>query len=173
MNNLLITGPPGIGKTTLVEAIIEGTKPLKVKGFFTREIREEWSRKGFKLISISGETSILARVDIASPYRVSKYGIDVDAFELFLDTLDFAAAEVAILDEIGKMECFSDKFITIVRHLLDSEIPLIATIARKGGGFIEEVKCRKDMELVQITRQNRSRLADEIVEKIRNLRNSG
>ena len=38
--NLLITGLPGVGKTTLVKKLSEALKSLYPVGFYTEEIRE-------------------------------------------------------------------------------------------------------------------------------------
>ena len=64
--------------------------------------------------------------------------------------------EVYLVDEIGKMECFSERFCTAMTTLLDAGRPVIATIARHGGGFISEVKRRRDIELWAATRDNRA-----------------
>ncbi|MBI2218916.1 MAG: hypothetical protein HYU51_16645 [Candidatus Rokubacteria bacterium] len=48
------------------------------------------------------------------------------------------------VDEIGKMECLSRAFVEAVRALLDTAMPVVATVAARGGGFIEEVKRRRD-----------------------------
>ena len=65
---------------------------------------------------------------------------------------------MVLIDEIGKMECFSSRFIEAVRKLLDSETPVVATVAIKGGGFIEEVKSRPDVEIREVTHANREEL---------------
>jgi nucleoside-triphosphatase len=72
-------------------------------------------------------------------------------------------ADVFIIDEIGKMECFSRKFVEATTSLLDSDQLVIATVARKGGGFIGRVKQRPDVEIWDVTRDNRDALADKIV----------
>jgi nucleoside-triphosphatase len=163
--NILITGPPGIGKTTLIK-ILSGKLPHSHSaGFYTEEIREKGVRKGFALMSLNGAKSILSHVDIKGPYRIGKYGVDVTNFEKFLDTLSFLEPEtdLIIVDEIGKMECFSGKFKKLVMQLLDSRKSVIATIAYAGEGFIEAVKRRDDVKLFVMTQINRDALASEIL----------
>jgi len=163
--NILITGIPGIGKTTLIMKIMEAMKDVGPVGFYTDEIREKDIRTGFSLTSITGGRSILSHVSIKSRFRVSKYGVDVAGFESFIERIPFFDEKVGVIviDEIGKMECFSSKFTKLVKALLDSEKSFIATIALKGEGLIAEVKRRSDVELFEITRDNRDVLLQRIL----------
>jgi len=163
--NILLTGLPGIGKTTLIRRISEELKNLHPAGFYTEEIREEGIRKGFELISLDGKKGLLSHVDIKSPNRVGKYRIDVKGFEGFLDSIAFFASntQLIIIDEIGKMECLSPKFKKLIEEILDSKKMVIATIAFKGIGFINEIKKRNDAKLFEITERNRDSLLSEIL----------
>lgn len=166
--NILITGPPGIGKTTLIKKLERELADLRPVGFYTEEIRENGVRRGFELISLSGRRELLSHVDIRSPYRVSKYGVAIKSFEDFLDFIPFfdQGAEIVIIDEIGKMECFSKKFEQLVEKLLDSEKVFISTIALKGSGFIAEVKKRNDVKLAEMSLANRDSLLSEILQEL-------
>jgi nucleoside-triphosphatase len=164
--NILITGLPGVGKTTLVRKIAEGLDGAA--GFYTEEIREGGERKGFRLVTFDGYEQVLAHVGIRGPHRVSKYGVDVEGFEKFLaEKFDVSSARFVVIDEIGKMECFSPAFREKARGILDSPTPAIFTIARKGGGFIEEVKARADVEMFEVTRSNRGEMADIILRTLK------
>ncbi len=171
MKNILITGIPCIGKTTGVIRLAEELKDLSPAGFYTAEIREGGVRRGFELVGLNGRRGLLSHVDIKSAYRVGRYGVDLGSFELFLDSLmsDGLANQVIIIDEIGKMECLSQKFRAFVRDSLDSEKPVIATIALKGVGFITEVKNRVDVKLVEMTARNRDSLPAEIGGDVREI----
>jgi nucleoside-triphosphatase len=63
--------------------------------------------------------------------------------------------EIVVIDEIGKMECFSLLFRKTLIKALDSENPVIGSIAHKGDKFIEAVKARDDVLLVPVTQKNR------------------
>ena len=166
--NILITGAPGVGKTTLVKKIVAKLQALRPVGFYTGEIRAGGTRQGFTLTALDGRESILSHVEIKSPYRVGKYGVDVAGFEKFLDDLDFLNSQnyILVIDEIGKMECFSNKFKNLVRNVLDSDKIVIATIALKGGGFIGEIKKRTDIVVYEINLRNRDSLLAEIIKSI-------
>lgn len=166
--NILITGLPGVGKTTLIKQIAEALKDLHPVGFYTEEIREEGIRRGFELISLDGKRGCLSHIDIKSPHRVGRYKVDVEGFEDFLRSIPFLkpSTRLIIIDEIGKMECFSDRFKEALRKCLNSGKWVIATVALKGGGFIEEVKKRQDSKLFEITQKNRNSLLSDILGEI-------
>ncbi|MBN2531901.1 MAG: hypothetical protein JXB88_03360 [Spirochaetales bacterium] len=75
--------------------------------------------------------------------------------------------KIIILDEIGKMECFSERFIQAAKFVLDSDSVVIGTITLGGTGFIREVKQRDDIEILEVTPENRDRLPDVITGKVR------
>jgi nucleoside-triphosphatase len=166
--NILITGLPGVGKTTLIKKLAEVLNDLNPIGFYTAEIREDTIRRGFELIGLDGRKGLLSHIDIKSPYRVGKYKVDIKGFENFLQTIPFLnpSTSLIVIDEIGKMECLSDQFKKLISGLFDSEKQVIATIALKGSGFIEEVKRRHDIVLFEITKSNRNSLLSDILKEM-------
>ncbi len=110
--HVLVTGPPGIGKTTLCKAICQHLASLghKVQGFYTEEVRDErGARKGFDVVSLtSGAQPLrrpLARSDNPSAKgpKVGKYTVMVQDFEaIALPSLNRAdGSSIIIIDEIG------------------------------------------------------------------------
>jgi nucleoside-triphosphatase len=168
--NILITGLPGSGKTTLIQKLADELRAYGPVGFYTEEIRSHGTRAGFKLTSLDRKrTGMLSHVDIKGSHRVGKYGVDLGGFELFLGMLPLLdpSSRLVIMDEIGKMECLSAQFRDLVVSLLNAPAPVIATIALKAGGFIDEVKHRGDVHLYEITERNRGTLLSDITGFVR------
>jgi nucleoside-triphosphatase len=170
---ILLTGPPGCGKTTAVVKIAAALdKKVTMTGFYTEEIREAGRRVGFCWHRLDGRSGTLAHVNIRSPHRVSKYGVDIESFEteavsvLDPDTHD---VDVFVIDEIGKMECFSDKFVDAIRRLLKSDKSVLATVAQKGSGLIREVKCYPGVELLHLTRETRDDVTKQVADRLPSL----
>ena len=121
---------------------------------------------GFRIETFDGEEAVLAHVSIRSEHRVSKYGVDLAALDRSVASAlrPSARTDLYLIDEIGKMECFSERFVKAVKVLLDSKRLLVATVAQRGGGFIEEVKRRPDVELWTVTRRSRDEMPDRVLE---------
>ncbi len=163
---LLLTGVPGVGKTTVLRELPRRLGPQGIRGFYTEEIRQAGTRRGFELIPFHGQPRrVLAHVDLRSRHRVGKYGVDVEMLEQVAVGLlaPDPAARLYLVDEIGKMECLSRGFVGAMRRLLDAGVPLVAAVAARGGGFIAEVKARPGTELWQLTRANRDAMPERIL----------
>jgi nucleoside-triphosphatase len=168
--NILISGLPGIGKTTLIKKLCLEIQDRVPVGFYTEEIRLEGLRKGFQLINLNGSRSILAHVLIQSTYHVGKYKVDIKGFDKFLDSLDLGQHKDSpiIIDEIGKMECMSSKFVKMIWDILDSDNRVIATISHTDGGIKGKIKEREDVKLLKMNLDNRDSLLVEILETVKN-----
>jgi nucleoside-triphosphatase len=167
---VLIEARPGAGKTTavgrLAELLREAGVPLS--GFLTRELRESGRRVGFEIETFSGERGLLAHVAIKGPPRVSRYGVDVEAFErLALGALDPPGKKgVVLIDELGKMELASERFGEAVRELFDGAAPIVATVHTARHPFTDELKRRPEVETVRLTAANRDRLPGKVAEQL-------
>jgi nucleoside-triphosphatase len=76
---------------------------------------------------------------------------------------DDTDAELFVIDEIGKMECFSEKFVTAVRRLFRSDRSVLATVAKKGGGLISAVKNYPGIMQFNLTTRNRNETIAEML----------
>ena len=74
--------------------------------------------------------------------------------------------QLFVIDEIGKMECFSKKFAAAIRSLLKSDKSVLATVALKGTGLISEIKNYTNTRLFNLTRQNRDKTIAEILQAL-------
>ena len=161
--NILLTGPPRCGKSTLVEKIVARIdRPMT--GFFTREMREGGRRVGFLIITLDGKQGILAHEASKSEIRVGKYGVNLDSLDQIAASsmIPSKPDQIVILDEIGKMECLSRLFRETLIRVLDSPNTVIGTVAFKGIPFIETIKRRPDVLLVTVNEKNRNSLVDSL-----------
>ncbi|MEE9558386.1 MAG: NTPase [Candidatus Brocadiales bacterium] len=164
MKNILITGRPGVGKTTAIKKVLSALD-IRPRGFYTEEIRDGRERKGFTVKTFGGRDCVLAHTDIQGVPRVGRYGVDVTSFEnTALPELEEAVGkqEIIVIDEIGKMEMFSNRFKNLVLQALDGPAPVLAVISESGNGFINGIKKRKDVKLFMLSRQARDALIPDI-----------
>jgi nucleoside-triphosphatase len=161
---LLLTGRPGIGKTTVIRKLASGLTHRSLAGFFTEEMRRAGRRCGFRAVTFDGASSVIAHVDHPGPHRVSRYGVDVAAIDRLADTTLRPRSEIDLflIDEIGKMECLSPRFVAAIEELIGASRWIVATIGLSGGGFIAEVKRQPRALLREVTLANRDGLADRI-----------
>jgi nucleoside-triphosphatase len=165
--HLLISAVPGAGKTTVIRRVAEQLAAKSLAGFYTEEIRFRGERRGFRLLSFDGKEAVIAHVDFPKTHRVGKYGVDVAAIDAAVATAlaPRRGTTLYLVDEIGKMECLSERFVASMRGLLSGSVPVVATVAKRGAGFIAEVKQRDDCELWTLTRANRDALPFEIINR--------
>lgn len=166
---LLLTGPPGIGKTTVIHTVLSGTK-IKAGGFYTHEMREGGRRVGFVLKTLDGDEGVLAHVDYQGRHRVGRYGVDIALFEaMALPALERAlrAKELVVIDEIGRMELFSRRFQEMVLRVLDQdERHLLGVIHQGRGPFVESIRRRADVEVISVSHANRDGLPARLIARL-------
>ncbi|XP_023779625.1 cancer-related nucleoside-triphosphatase [Cyanistes caeruleus] len=174
--HVFLTGPPGVGKTTLIQKVTQALKSsgVPIDGFYTQEVREGGRRTGFDVVTLSGNRGPLSRVSPSSgssasrrEYRVGQYVVDLVSFEqLVLPMLRNVNQDgdtekrICVIDEIGKMELFSQAFIQAVRQTLaGSGTVVLGTIPIPKGkplDLVEEIRSRKDVRVFNVSKENRN-----------------
>jgi len=160
---ILITGRPGIGKTTVLEKLAQKLSH-RAYGFITKEIRQGRKRVGFDIFSPENEfLGRLARRDFKSNYRVGAYGVDLESFEkAVLPLLKPVSNKILIIDEIGKMELFSVAFREKLLKLKDPNCIVISSIMQKTHPFADRIKNLEKSIICEVTLKNRDNLVNEL-----------
>lgn len=160
-----LTGEPGCGKTTLIREVLARSNK-SAGGFYTQEIRSAGVRQGFKIVTLDGKTATLAHTDIRSPYRVSKYGVDLaNMEELAVPAIREATEtkDIVIIDEVGKMELFSGSFKEAVIEALQSGKKVLGTIMLASHPWADKIKELPEVEIVRVTKANRSEVLAKLL----------
>eukprot|EP01138_Halocafeteria_seosinensis_P014081 gb/GECG01014379.1/.p1 GENE.gb/GECG01014379.1/~~gb/GECG01014379.1/.p1 ORF type:complete len:197 (+),score=35.73 gb/GECG01014379.1/:1-591(+) len=188
VKHVFFTGPPGIGKSTLVSRVASTLKERlgcdSVKGFVTEEVRRGGTRQGFDVVTTDSKRFPLSRAfaegeETTGP-KVGKYTVFLEDFncavdEIFPEEETRATQTVFALDEVGKMELFSDKFKDKVSTFLETsrEVHVIGTVPMAKGGkqipFVESICGRDDVAVVEVTKDNRNSLVEETVSSLMSL----
>ncbi|XP_016984507.1 nucleoside-triphosphatase THEP1 [Drosophila rhopaloa] len=179
LTTIIITGPPGIGKTTLVRNICSNlqNKGHLIQGFYTEEVRNAGigQRIGFDVVSLEGKRGILSRENPPDQLRrpkVGRYSVFVHDFEdLILPLLNFKDCrpepELLVIDEVGKMELLSKRFESAMGYVLKNKLPVVVTIPEKTSlPLVEQLKKTPGSVLFQVTKSNRNTLAAKIIDLI-------
>ena len=170
--NIFLTGAPSSGKTTVIKKIIENLIH-PANGFYTVEERVDGKRVGFLMKTLDGKEGYLAHQDIKSDFYIRRYGVSTENIEnIAVPSISPVENNIIILDEIGKMECFSLAFKQATTNAIDASNIVIGTITLGGDDFIREIKNRGNVEISEVTENNRNLLPDIILEKISNIMNT-
>jgi nucleoside-triphosphatase len=165
-----ITGLPNAGKTQalikVIEMLEEGDQ--KVGGMITEPIIKDNKRLGFYVMDwISKEKDILAHVDIESKIVVGKYKVNIEVLErVGVMAIEDAMenSDIIIIDEVGRMEVESEKFIEAVKKALDEDKPMILTLHKKSRNpLLQDIRRRDDVRILEVTPINRDLLPYKIV----------
>jgi nucleoside-triphosphatase len=168
---LILTGAPGVGKTTVLTKTVDALKAkgVSVGGMVSREVREGGVRVGFEILDLtSGKHGWLAHVNGSGP-QVGRYHVNLND----LDNIGTAAIMQALekcnaiaIDEIGPMELYSQKFKQAVAQALESKKLVLAVVHGKAKDpLVTQVKRRVDAEIFNVTFSNRENLAEQLIRK--------
>ncbi|XP_045771412.1 nucleoside-triphosphatase THEP1-like isoform X1 [Maniola jurtina] len=180
INFFILSGDPGVGKTTLTKKIclLLNEKGVKTVGFFTEEVRRNQVREGFDVVSLNGERGRLAREKslLSSPaqHTVGKYDVLLQEFEnIALQSMRMKPEDnetcVLVIDEIGKMEFFSTNFKSRIKEIFSpaSKNIVLATIpVRQSDPLIESIRNNSRSKVWIVTRANRNTIHEEIEREI-------
>lgn len=163
-----MTGRPGSGKTTVIRRALDRIGRERCAGFYTEEVRERGRRVGFDVVTLDGRRGPLARVGARGP-RVGRYGVDLASFEqLGVGTLERGlAAEVRLLvvDEIGKMELFSQRFTSLLPRLFgpSTERAVLGSVLAGRHPKVDPLRDLVGLRIIEVGPGNRDELAGELV----------
>jgi nucleoside-triphosphatase len=166
-HTLLLTGRPGVGKTTIIRSVV-ARLGVRAGGFYTAEVRKQGRRTGFRLVALDGPEGLLASVNRDSPHRVGRYGLHVQDLErVGVEALRRAVTQpgvaVVVIDEIGKMELFSAAFRDVVLEALESPKAVLATVTAASEPWVNALKRRGDVTLIEVTPANRQAMPDRVL----------
>jgi len=174
--NILITGHPGVGKTTIIRRVLQGLED-RIGGFTTQEIRRGGRRVGFSIRAVdTGQEGVLAHIDISGPFRVGHYGVntaDMERVGVLALRRAIESADLIVMDEIGRMENYCPSFQSEVIRALDAPQDVLGTLQMRSAPFLDRIRRRRDVSVRLVTGENRQSMPESLLALLKRDRSGG
>lgn len=155
---LVISGPSGVGKGTIVKKLCSGEEPFHVVTSYTTRLPKVGERDGVEYHFVTRE-EFLARVEAKlfiewKEYGGNLYGTPVEEFSLYRDSDRNVILEIEVEGALSVMEQFPDAFSVFVYP--PSKDELYSRIARRGRGeSAQEIERRLEIAALEIEKMGR------------------
>lgn len=179
MMNLLLTGEIQVGKTTIINRLLEELQ-LTPSGFKTLRQIIEGKHVGFIMEDLTG----IVPVD-CNPLYIAKPGGEPrelqrpqGRWEPVTGTFEYwgvkilqeslaSPKDLILMDELGHFESTAFTFQRKVLECLSSPIPVLGVVKQRSTDFLDHVRSRADVNIVTITIDNRNEQYDNIKKILR------
>ena len=153
MQHIFFTGEKGVGKSTLVDALL-------------------WRKAnigGFRTVKTGGAVYLL-RPGEEPQEENCLFLCHSDADPARFDTLGCAALsgdfDCVVMDELGPHEEKAAAFQSAVFRALDSEAPVIGVLQKSDSAFLRRVAQHPKVRCIEVTKKNRNELYRELCKPI-------
>jgi nucleoside-triphosphatase THEP1 len=166
--NILLDGPPRVGKTTVVQKVLSLVK-VRCGGFFSQAADKHFYTN-FRLVTVEGPHRVISDQDLVRRFDIpGLVGFNLEDLETrgnpsVLKAL--ATCDVVVVDQLGTLEVSSPGFRRVVEQVLDSEKCCLATMTLSDEPFLDRIRRRADVSRYEVTEENRSTLPEKIARAI-------
>ena len=156
--HILICGPVGVGKTTLVSRLLEGSE-RRISGYVTKIMKRRddgWNEIYMYPPGKECEAVLFAECD-----EVHRK-VNTDVFETAGTELlsRVRPGDIILMDEIGFLEEQAPAFTARVLELLDGDITVLGTVknSHSDSAYLNAIRNHPNADIYNITEKNRNEL---------------
>lgn len=163
---LFLTGKPSIGKSTLLEKVMNifhQSTDLKIVGFITRDIRNDTGdRIGFETSTLDNKrTGQLATKNGDGTYELNHETMNTVIIPTLLEGIE--SADLLVIDEIGPIQLQNVEFKKTIDLILEKrDLSVIGIVALQGHPYLSRIHQHYRTGLFEVTEANREQLVTKI-----------
>jgi nucleoside-triphosphatase THEP1/ubiquinone/menaquinone biosynthesis C-methylase UbiE len=171
-NNFFLTGDLHVGKTTLIDRIIDSLDYCcNISGFRTSRYYEGGKLAGFYIQDVNKEheapkDNFIGRCINEDHWVSIPATFDGHGVKLLTDCVN-AQPDLIVMDELGFFENNAALFQNKVLEILDSDMPVLGVLKRKDTPFLNNIRSRDDVSIFTVSQDNRDRMFPIVLERIR------
>lgn len=162
---ILLTAPPGIGKSTVIESVVRQF-PKNKHGIVAREIlNAEGKRVGFTSVNDAGQSRqfmFLAKTPGTGSIG-GEFDVDINAVDNFVVPELQKALEdpqgLTYVDEIGRAQAKSEAFLSLLRELFQRDCKILGAIVYEPEPWSIEFKQNQSVCVIELNKENREALS--------------
>lgn len=170
MAHALIVGDIGVGKSTLINRVLEELN-VSIAGFETKKEERLWDKeKGLPVfIHKAGAERHFTEENLLGWRCCPNKVTFTETFDRYSEMLrNISGCDIIKMDEIGFMEAGSEAFRSAILKCLDGDIPVIAAVkSMEGVPFLEEIRSHSKCVRFDINAENRDELFKEVLDFMR------
>ena len=162
MQHIIITGRNGVGKSTLIRALLAAI-PLPVYGVITK--KEPPQSDGFcpVYIHLYGAERRYTEENCIGKCREGKSIACPESFDRFASQMRFPTGGVIVFDELGFLESSAKQFTDAVLRTLDTAPFCICAVRDKQTAFLDAVRFHPRARVFPIDEANRDALREQLL----------
>ncbi len=159
---ILLIGAPKVGKSTVIANFLQKYKGHCRGIVMHRMIDDDGVNQGFEAVTLDDRKAIIAHRTLVQSDHIIGNGhrVDISKVDSFIvgeiqSALDEGSSSLIVVDEIGRMQALSTKFLTTVSDLFESKSNVLATIVSDPEPWSLPYKKNPDNILIMVNKDNR------------------